>query len=191
MSYFTDRFDEKVVELLRSGAIGFMPTDTVYGLSACAINQTAVEKIYRLKQRDDHKPCIILLANVDQATDMNIDPINFEPVSKFWPAPLSFIVPAEQSPEYLHRGTKTLAIRMPDSEELRELILKTGPLVSTSANVQDEPVAHTHQRAKEIFGDSLDFYIDAGELNTDPSTIAKLENGQLKIIRQGAWQIPR
>ncbi len=190
MSYFTDRFDEKVTELLKGGAAGFMPSDTVYGLSACALNQAAVEKLYHLKQRDDHKPCIVLIADVDQAGDLGVDVKELEPVGRFWPAPLTFIAPAENAPRYLHRGTKTLAIRIPDNNKLRDLIDKTGPLVSTSANIQNEPVALTAQRAQEIFGDSLDFYIDGGVQSGQSSTIVKISGGKLEIVRQGAWKMP-
>ncbi len=190
MSYFTESFDEKVVELLNGGGVGFMPSDTVYGLSARALDKVAVEKIYHLKQRDDGKPCIVLLSSVDQATQLMIDPKDLEPVATYWPAPLTLIAPAENSPEYLHRGLESLAVRVPDSEDLRGLIAITGPLVSTSANIQDQPIARTPQQAQEVFGDYLDFYIDAGELSGEPSTVLKFADGRLQIVRPGAWQMP-
>ncbi len=190
MSYFTDRFDEKVVELLKNGGVGFMPSDTVYGLSARALDETVVDKIYHVKQRDDGKPCIVLISNVDQAVQIGIDPKDLKMVEKYWPAPLTFIAPAQSSPFHLHRGLGTLAVRIPASDSLRDLIRKTGPIVSTSANIQDEPVAHTPQHAKEIFDEHLDFYVDGGEKSGLASTIVKLSSGHLEILREGAWQIP-
>lgn len=190
MSYFTNSFDDNVVELLKNGGVGFMPSDTVYGLSACALDEAAVERIYAIKQRDDNKPCIILLSDLSQASSIGIDSASLQAAAKYWPAALTFIAPADSSPEYLHRGLKSLAVRIPDNEDLRGIIASTGPIVSTSANIQDEPIAHTPSHAIEIFGDQLDFYVDVGELSGEPSTIVKFEKNKLIILRQGAWQMP-
>jgi L-threonylcarbamoyladenylate synthase len=190
MPYFTDRFDEKVIELLQAGGVGLVPTDTVYGLSALALSQQSVEKIFNLKERDDGKPCIILIGNINQAGEIGIDPAKLEPVKDYWPAALTFIAPAPNAPEYLHRGMQSLGVRIPKDDSLRELLSKLGPLVSTSANLQNEPVAHNTEFARKYFGEKLDFYVDGGELNGDPSTIAKITDGKLEILRQGAWQMP-
>jgi L-threonylcarbamoyladenylate synthase len=189
VSYFSNSFDEQIIELLRTGGVGFMPSDTVYGLSAMALNKSAVEKIYTLKGRDKHKPCIVLLANVEQAEKIGIDPANLRPVEFYWPAPLTVIAPAPQAPLYLHRGMESLAVRIPSSKVLLALIDTVGPIVSTSANLQNEPIAHDIHIARKYFGDRLDFYVDNGTLNGQPSTIANLNaRGKLEIIRQGAWQ---
>lgn len=190
MSYCTDSFNEKVVELLKGGGVGFMPSDTVYGLSARALDQVAVEKIYHLKQRDEGKPCIVLLSSVDQAMQLMIDPKDLAAVNMFWPAPLTFIVSAEKSPVYLHRGKKTMAVRIPENESLRDLIATVGPLVSTSANIQDQPISLTPQHAQEVFGDNLGFYVDIGTLSGQPSTIVRQVDGRLEVVRPGAWQMP-
>jgi L-threonylcarbamoyladenylate synthase len=82
-----------------------------------------------------------------------------------------------------------LAVRVPDNFELRNLIKKTGPIVSTSANLRGQEPAKTVKEARKYFGDRLDFYVDAGHLDSQPSTLVKIENNKLKVVRQGAYEI--
>jgi L-threonylcarbamoyladenylate synthase len=82
-----------------------------------------------------------------------------------------------------------LAVRMPDNNDLRRLIDKVGPIVSTSANLQGQVPAKNVEDAQKYFGDKLDFYVDAGKLNGEPSTLVKIENGQIIILRQGSYKI--
>lgn len=191
MSYVTERLDGTVIKLLCSGAIGFMPSDTIYGLSCRALDQASVEKIYELKQRDANKPFVILLSSPDQALSLGVTTAELEPVSKFWPAPLTAICKTQGSaPEFLHRGTHNLAVRVPDNESLKRLLAKTGPLVSTSANIQAQKPIDNVDEAMKVFGDKLDFYVDRGRLSGKASTIIKLQNGKVEIVRQGAFQFP-
>ena len=180
-----------IVEQLRKGVVGLLPSDTIYGLSCLALDEKAVERIYKLKGRDYGKPLIILLADIDQAEQLGLRANDLEPARKYWPAPLTVIVPAGKfTPEFLHRGSRALAIRIPDKQELRELIKQTGPLISTSANPQGKRPARNVKEAKDYFGNELIFYIDTGELKAMPSTIVELKDGELKLIRQGAFPAP-
>lgn len=171
--------------------MGFVPSDTIYGLSCAALNRKAVERIYELKGRDYDKPLIILLADIEQVKELGIDSAALEPLRRLWPAQLTIVVStSEKTPEFLHRGTNTLAVRVPDNEEIRKLIRQTGPLVSTSANPQGQEPAANVDQAKKYFGDKLDFYVDAGEINARPSTLVRLESGKLRVLRQGAYKVP-
>ena len=177
-------------ELLKAGQVGLLPSDTIYGLSGLALNKLGVEKIYKLKGRGYKKPMIVLLADSAQAGQLGLDSRDLALASAIWPAPLTLIVPAgKNTPAFLHRGTKSLAIRVPDNSALRKLISSTGPLVSTSANPEGKEPAQNVAQAKSYFGDKLNFYIDAGELKTQPSTIVQTKNGKLIVLRQGAHQL--
>lgn len=155
------------------------------------MSKESVEKIYKLKGRDYRKPLIILLADIEQAEELGMNLDDLEPLRRLWPAQLTVIVPTtHKTPDFLHRGTHTLAVRVPDNDELRGLIRQVGPLVSTSANPQGQDPTRTVKQAKKYFGDKLDFYIDAGELKASPSTLARLEKGRLRILRQGAYVVP-
>lgn len=190
MSYFTKSFDERIVKLLKSGSVGFMPSDTVYSLSAVALNEDSARRIYKVKGRDRNKPFIVLLAGVSQAKILGLNLDDFKYVRQLWPAQLTFICAAGNStPLFLHKGRGTLAIRVPDSSRLRQLIAKTGPLLSTSANLQGEPVVNTVSEAKKKFGHKLDFFVDSGKLSGKTSTIVQMQNNRLKVIRQGAYKI--
>lgn len=187
MSYFSNKIDEHVIELLKSGKVGLLPSDTIYGLSAVALNEKAVKQVHRLKGRDANKPFIVLIGNTEQLKDLGVNTEQVDLVKKYWPGPLSVVFSSENIPQWLQLGTNSLAVRMPDRQELCDLIAETGPIVSTSANLQGETPARSVEEAKEVFGDNLDFYVDIGKLEGQPSTLAIIENGKLKVVRQGAY----
>jgi L-threonylcarbamoyladenylate synthase len=211
MSYYTQEFDGQVVEILQRGGIGFMPSDTVYGLSGRALGKTAVEKIYDIKGRDGDKPFIILISspemldllaphqNLSEAVGNRIVErqvfgagLSVEIktlIDKHWPGPLTIIFDMPTAPAWLHRGTKTLAVRWPDYPELLKVIDKTGPLVSTSANKQGHDTVTAVTEAQRVFGESLDFYVDKGYLDNMPSTIVRMDKGKLEVVRQGALKL--
>lgn len=189
MSYSTDKIDDHVVQLLKSGKVGLLPSDTIYGLSALALNEQAVERIHRLKVRDSSKPLIVLIAKIEQLDDLGLKKEQAELVEQYWPGPLSVIFKSENIPEWLQLGTKSLAVRMPGYLELCDLIAKIGPIISTSANLQGQKPAESAAEAQKIFGGKLDFYVDMGKLEGQPSTLVVIENGKLKVVRQGACKI--
>lgn len=190
MSYRSNRFDERIIQILQNGGVGFMPSDTIYGLSCRALNEQTVERIYRLKKRDPNKPMIILIAAISQLAQLDINMNQASPAMKYWPGPLTLICEAPSAPLWLQRGIKSLAVRLPDDQKLRELAFKAGPLVSTSANIQDEEPIHSAQEAENIFGNQLDFYVDVGDLSGhQPSTLVRAVNGKLEVIRPGTVKI--
>ena len=91
--------------------------------------------------------------------------------------------------EYLNLGKETLAFRMPDKKDLLELLKKTGPLISTSANPEGKKPALTVEEAKAYFGSNVDFYVDEGRLESLSSTLIKIENGKIVVLREGAVEI--
>lgn len=182
-----------VIEKLRSGGIGVLATDTIYGLVACALNKSAVERVYEVRKRRPDKPCIILIADIGdlEKFGIQINQLTNQPINKLWPGPVSIIMPCD-NPElsYLHRGTKTLAFRLPAHEKLRELLRETGPLIAPSANPEGMKPAALIEQAKAYFDDQIDFYEDAGPLAGEPSTVVAIESGKVRILRQGSATIP-
>lgn len=185
MTYLTTSLDQKLVELLQNGAVGLLPSDTIYGLSGRAEDEKAVGRIYGLKGRKEDKPLIILIADTKMLDLLSIDKSQADEAFPYWPGPLTIIFDAPNSPSRLHRDTKTLAVRIPNHPELLKLLQQTGPLISTSANPEGQSPAKTVAQAKEYFGDKLDFYVDVGKMKSEPSTIAKLSNGKLEVVRPG------
>lgn len=191
MSYVTNTFDDKIVKLLKSGSIGFMPSDTIYGLSCRALDKEAVGRLREIKGRDKDKPFIILISNETDLNQLSIEPEQKPILKKHWPGPLSIIFDAPNSSNWLHLGTNTLAIRMPDNQALLRLIRKCGPLISTSANPDGKTPAGSITEARKYFSDRLDFYVDGGIVSGPSSTIAKLSDGKLETIREGAIKLSK
>ncbi len=185
---------KKLVNFIREGKIGILPTDTIYGIHASVFHPEAIEKIYKIRKRDYDKPLVVLISSLN---DLNLLKIKLDSktrnfLNKIWPGKISVILPVKNDwLSYLHRGKNSLAIRMPDYPELRELLSETGPLVSTSVNPQGKKPATTIEEAENYFGDKVDFYVDAGKLASEPSTLVELKTGKVKIIREGAVKLKK
>ena len=174
-----------VINLLRSGGVGILPTDTLYGLVGRALDEGAVERIYKLKNRHSDKPLIVLIG---AKNDLELFGIALgEKTEKFldsvWPGPVSVILPAPLAPVHLLRGGRTLAFRLPNKSDLRAIIKEVGPLVAPSANPEGLPPARNITEAGKYFGEKVGFYIDGGELSGPPSTLVYFKNDQPKILR--------
>ncbi len=187
---------------LIAGGVGVLPTDTIYGLVARALDSKAVERVYEVRRRRPDKPCIILIADAADLTLFGIktdEAINGI-LKLVWPGPVSVVLPCEKSEfSYLHRGTKTLAFRLPANEQLQAILRKTGPLIAPSANPEGQKPAATIAEAKVYFEDTVDFYVPAKDLATAgvdeplvgaPSTVVAIENGKVVILRQGGTVLP-
>lgn len=180
-----------VVKILKSGGVGVMPTDTIYGLVGNALLPQTVERIYQLRERDQDKPMIILISSIKNLSLFKIK-INRRLkliLENLWPGKVSIILPCpEERFSYLHRGGKTLAFRYPAKPSLVKILKRTGPLVAPSANPQGQPPAANLAAARKYFGDQVDFYL-AGRVSSLPSTLVAWENDQLVVKREGAVKI--
>lgn len=173
-------------DVLMAGGVAVLPTDTIYGLHALANNSSAVDRIYTLKGRDRAKPFIILISSQEdlKAFGVSVDQKLADLLSTYWPGPNSIILPVTDDRfDYLHRGNKSLAFRIPAYSLLLQLLHKTGPLVSTSANPSTETPAKNIEQARAYFGDYVDFYLDVGALNNLPSRVFKQKENQLVPVR--------
>lgn len=182
--------ERTITQLKQEGAIAVIPTDTVYGVVARAEDKTAVDRLYELKKREN-KPGTLIAANIDQLEAIGLKRRYMTAVKQYWPGAVSVIIPcADPSLEYLHQGKMSLAVRIPDNKQLKSLLEKTGPLISSSANDPGEPTATNVDEAKKYFGDKVDFYEDGGDLsNHKPSTIIRIVDDAVEVIRQGAVNI--
>ncbi|MGH7195944.1 MAG: L-threonylcarbamoyladenylate synthase [Candidatus Saccharimonadales bacterium] len=186
---FHDVLDFGLVELINRGAVGVLPTDTVYGLVAKADNLPAVKNLYKLKSRAD-KPGTIIAASIDQLVDLGIKRRYLTAVSQFWPGAVSVILPVGEQLHYLSQNLPTLAMRLPAGAKINQLLEKTGPLLTTSANLPGQPPAENIAQAKNYFGARLDFYADGGDLaGRQNSTIIRIIDDAVEIVRAGAAKI--
>jgi L-threonylcarbamoyladenylate synthase len=182
-------FEEAAKVLMRPGAVGVIPTDTVYGLVARAADRRAVDKLYTLKPRE-FKPGTLIACSVEQLAELGFKRRYVKAVEQFWPGPVSVIIPAVPELAYLHLGRGSFPVRLPAGEELSKLLQTIGPLMTTSANRPDEPTANTIEEARAIYGDKVDIYVDGGDLSgRPPSTIIRVIDDAIEVIRQGAAKI--
>ncbi len=189
---FQDLDDPKLIELLVHGAVGVLPTDTIYGLVACAWDVHAVERLYALKHRE-RKPGTVIAANVEQLIDLGLDPEVVRSVAHLWPNPLSIELQLGEELSHIHQGTGHGAFRVVSDPEVAVLLEQTGPLLTTSANMPGDPPCITVGEAETCFGEQVDFYVDGGNrANRPPSTVVRLEaDGTLTMRREGAVRIDK
>ena len=179
---------EDIVAKLISGKIGVLPTDTVYGLVCVAGNQEAVGKLYQAKNRDK-KPGTIVASSIDQLVSLGFKARYLKAVENFWPGPISIVIPCVDL-AYLHLGLGGIAVRISSDKEFNRLLVKTGPLLTTSANMPGQPPASNISDAKKYFADKIDFYVDGGELDDRKSlTVIRIVDDAVEVLRQGSVRI--
>jgi tRNA threonylcarbamoyl adenosine modification protein (Sua5/YciO/YrdC/YwlC family) len=177
-------------QLMESGAVGIIPTDTIYGLAARATDQLATARLYKLKDRSG-KPGTVIAADLRQLEGLGLKHRYLKAVEQFWPGAVSVVIPVS-NPElkYLHQGKMSLAVRIPADAKLQKLLQQTGPLLTTSANQPGQPVSTTTAQAKAVFGNQVDFYEDGGDLSgRQPSTVIRVIDDAIEVLRQGAVKI--
>ncbi len=175
-------------KLTSPGSVGVLPTDTVYSLVARAADQAAVARLYEVKRRE-RKPGTLVAASIDQLVGLGLKRRYLQAVERYWPGAVSVVVPCPEL-DYLHQGLMSLAVRIPDDRQFRELLEQVGPLLTSSANQPGESPANTIAEAKAYFGDTVDFYEDGGDLTgRAPSTVIRMVDDAVEVLHEGAVNI--
>jgi L-threonylcarbamoyladenylate synthase len=181
---------QKGVEILREGGVVAFPTDTVYGLGGDAFNSAAVERVYAIKKRPRNRPFPLLIADMSYLKDLAADPIPeiaWFLARRFWPGPLTMVLPRKDSvPESAGTGG-TIAVRVPNHPVCLALIEGlANPLVGTSANISGWPPALTAGEVRQQLEGMVDLIIDAGtRLGGKESTVVHITGHRPVILRQG------
>ena len=167
-----------------AGGVVLLPTDTIYGLHARAGDAAAVEKIAAMKGREGEKPFVVLAASLEQVEELGA--VLREDVRQLlmvaWPAPVTAILPL-RAPVAASRGASTIAVRVPALEWLRELLLRTGPLVSTSANQSGETPIRVPSELARHLQNELAGLVDIGPLPGEASAIVDFTGDPPRIVR--------
>lgn len=168
-----------LAQIIGSGGIGILPTDTIYGIVGLASSKSSTDRVYDTKGRTPDKPPIVLITSIDQMLDTP-SPAAKKALDQYWPGANSIILPAPSAPNWLTRGTTTVAYRLISTDatpqtdlfSLYHLINITGPLIAPSANPEGLPPAKNIDQARAYFGNNVDFYINGGTIkNTLPSRL--------------------
>ena len=179
--------DTTVIEALRADKLVMAPTDTIYGLLARADSPRAVDELYRVRQRDRTKSCIILLGSTNDIPELTAEQRRiYQQLYRERPTTIVVRVSPDVMP-HLVRTDATLAFRVvPPETALSELTRLVGPLLAPSANLAGQPPATTVNEAIAYFGDQVAVYVNGGEIKgAMPSRIIKFtDDGQLVTLRQ-------
>lgn len=184
---------EKAAELVAEGGVVAFKTDTFYGLGVDPTNASAVRRIRELKGREENKPILLLVSDRDHVDRFIISPSETFKIlaDRFWPGPLTIVGRAHAGlPAELTADTGTVGVRIPDDEQVRDLVrICGGALTATSANPSHKPPARTASEVASYFPVGLDLIIDSGAVTaTRPSTVLDLSGPTAKLVREGALE---
>lgn len=177
-------------ELLKRGELVAIPTETVYGLAANALNENAVRKIFKAKGRPQDNPLIVHIAEPDMLPPLvrEIPDVAKRLVERFWAGPLTMIFPkSDKIPDVTSGGLDTVAVRMPASEAALSIIRQCGfPLAAPSANTSGMPSPTTARHVFEDMNGKIPLIIDGGECSVGvESTVICFKNDKIHILRPG------
>lgn len=182
----------KASQLILSGDIVVLPTETVYGLGANALNDEAVAKIFKAKNRPAINPLIVHVIDKNKASELvEMDERAYHVADNFWPGALTLILKAKENngiSKWVTAGLDTLAVRVPSHPIMRDVMKQTGvPIAAPSANNSGEPSATTPHHAAISLGENAPFILAAGQCNVGlESTVLDLSSDIPTILRLGA-----
>ncbi len=185
---------QQAIDILESGGVIGIPTDTVYGIAANALDEDAVDKVFSLKGREDTSPIPVLVGEVEDllkyAREVPEGAIAL--AEAFWPGQLTIVVTkSDIIPTVVSGGLDTVGLRIADHPVPRELVSALGtPITATSANISGTEALSSARSVFEQLGSRLDMVFDGGELPASkPSTVVDATVNPPRILREGA--VPR
>lgn len=190
-----EKINERIQELGKaviSGKNIVFPTETVYGIGANAFDEEACKRIFEVKGRPSKKPLIVLIQNKEILKEITcqIGEIETKLMELFWPGPLTIVLPKKKGcsiSNIVTAGKDEVSVRMTSSEIGKMLIQESGvPIVAPSANLSGNPTGTKVQDIINELGNKVDYMIEAGDITDEmPSTLVKVQNGNIYILRQG------
>lgn len=179
---------DEAAEALQEGLIVGIPTDTVYGLAVDPQDQAAMGALYELKGRPDRKPVGLLVASLEQASELvRLPPQARRMAEQYWPGPLTLVARATVVfPKWIgDHVSRSVGVRVPAHETTLSLLRRVGALAVTSANRSGEPETHSAAEAQAVFGGAIAGYVDGVCPGGAASTVIDATRRRLKIVRPG------
>ena len=174
---------------LEAGRAVILPTETVYGIFAKALDQEAVDYLYELKRRSREKALNLNVANEEGVRIYSKNQPSYltKLIDSFLPGPLTIILQAnEKVPDWIHSGMSTVGFRMPAHPKTLELIRKYGPLVGPSANLSGHASGTKYEAIIKEFDQVIPGFEDDAFLTGQDSTILDISGAKARILRQGS-----
>ncbi len=174
--------------LLRHGGVAAVPTETFYALAADPFHGGAVERIFEIKGRGEGSPLPVLFGRRTDLRDLGVcaEAAALDIYFAIWPAPLTVVFPI-RVPIPASRGLSTLAVRLPASKKLRDLLSAVGPLTGTSLNRSGSPPLSDPDAIESAFRREVPLLVDGGRTPGGlPSTLLDATREPPAVLRHGA-----
>lgn len=178
----------RALEILRAGGLVAFPTDTVYGVGALAFDGKAVQSIYTAKDRPIEKAIPVLIGDMEDLDKIAIDIPNMAQklASRFWPGPLTILVPKKLGLPKAVSATAAVGVRVPDHDIARALLRAAGPIAVTSANIAGQASPTAAEQVFAQLGGRIALIIDGGKTpGGTPSTLVDCTGDEIRILRRG------
>ena len=179
---------QQALTVLKNGGIIAFPTDTVYGLGALAFDNAAIESIYVAKDRPIEKAIPILIGDLSDLDQVAVDIPNMALrfADRFWPGPLTCIVPKRKTLPPAVSATSTVAVRIPNHPDILSLLRAAGPMAVTSANISGQPSPSTAEEVYAQLNGRIPLILDGGKTPGGvPSTLVDCSGSEPIILREG------
>jgi L-threonylcarbamoyladenylate synthase len=178
----------RALEILKHGGLVAFPTDTVYGVGVLAFDEQAVESIYAAKDRPVEKAIPILIGgpeDLDKVT-VEIPPIAAKLAARFWPGPLTLVIPKHPNLPDVVSASPTVGVRVPDHPVARALLRAAGPMAVTSANISGQANPKNAKEVSRQLNGRIPLILDGGETPGGvPSTVVNCLGTEPVILREG------
>lgn len=189
ISQGNDSAAQETLNVIRSGGVVAVPTDTVYGIACSVNNSAAIQSLYKIKIRESIKAIPVLIADLNQLDQVakSLNDYAIKLAQSFWPGALTLILAKNELLPANLTIHPTVGVRIPDHDWLREIIRKTGPLAATSANISGEASPSTANQVLEQLNGRIELVIDGGECKGGiASTVVDCSGEEFSILRNGS-----
>lgn len=186
---------EEAAKVLRDGGVVIFPTDTAVGIGCRVDSVEGIERIYEIRHRPAEKPLLLLVSSFEMAQEYTL-PLSekiYSLMKKYWPGGVTFVLPAneENVPAGVRAHKPTVAIRLPDHNELVEIIDEVGvPIVAPSANFAGEKTPLTIEEVDENLKKQVDFVLSGVCTMKGVSTIFDVTTHPFQVTREGVVTVP-
>lgn len=178
-------------DILRSGGVVAMPTETVYGLAANAYDVQAIQRIFEAKGRPQDNPLIVHISETEALFELaeHTSELAVRLAQTYWPGPLTMILPkSSKVPDIVTAGLPTVAIRLPAHSAARKLISEAGfALAAPSANLSGKPSPTSAMHVLDDLHGRIPLILDGGDCQVGlESTVVKIDENRIRLLRPGA-----
>lgn len=186
---------KEIVDVLDNDGLIIFPTDTVYGIACNSFSEEAIKKLFIAKNRSFDKPISVLTDSIDKIENIvkNINSKERELINKYFPGNLTIIFDKKDNvSNILTANNDTIGVRIPDNEIALNILRNYKyPLATTSVNIAGKKDGTEINDFLDDFKDKVDIIIDGGKTNEIPSTIVRVINDEIKVLRQGVLEIEK